>query len=163
MVRIQPKGGRGAKYRVLLEDASVDRWHRNAARGSQITADVYLRRLGHVCATHGTSPAVLVAMELKECPDFVADLVSEMEDAGRAGSYVLSTVRSIKSWLPFKGVALGQPIKVRGAQATRRLEKERVPTQNELRRILLAPTTDAKDSDGPRRIPRLAGSSQFSE
>jgi integrase len=138
MVRVQPKGGRGAKYRVLLEDASVDRWHRNVARGSQITADVYLRRLGHVCATHGTSPAALVAMEPKQRRDFVADLVSEMEDAGRAGSYVLSTVRAIKSWLAFNGVAFGQPIKVRGAQATPTLEKERVPTQDELRRILLA-------------------------
>jgi integrase len=138
MVRVQPKGGRGAKYRALLEDGSVDRWHRNVARGSQITADVYLRRLGHVCATHGASPAALVAMEPKERRDFVADLVSEMEDAGRAGSYVLSTVRSIKSWLAFNGVAFGQPIKVRGAQATPTLEKERVPTPDELRRILLA-------------------------
>jgi integrase len=61
-----------------------------------------------------------------------------MEDAGRAGSYVLSTLRAIKSWLAFNGAPLDHPIKVRGAQATPTLEKERVPTQDELRRILLA-------------------------
>jgi integrase len=138
MVRVQPPRGRGAKYVRLLEDPSVERWHRNVARGSQITADVYLRRLGHVCETHGTTPATLVAMNPKERRDFVADLVSEMEDAGRAGSYVLSTVRSIKSWLAFNGASLEQPIKVRGAQSTPTLEKERVPSQDELRRILLA-------------------------
>ena len=138
MVRVPGKAGRGAKYLRLLDDPSVDRWRRNVARGSQITADVYLRRLGHVCGTHGTSPAALVAMVPKERRDFVADLVSEMEDAGRAGSYVLSTVRAVKSWLAFNGAPLEQPIKVRGAQATPTLDKERVPTQDELRRILLA-------------------------
>jgi integrase len=77
-------------------------------------------------------------MTSKERRDFVADLVSDMEEAGRAGSYVLSTLRAIKSWLAFNGAPLDHPIKVRGAQATPTLEKERVPTQDELRRILLA-------------------------
>ncbi len=77
-------------------------------------------------------------MSSKERRDFAADLVSDMEEAGRAGSYVLSTLRAIKSWLAFNGAALEHPIKVRGAQATPTLEKERVPTQDELRRILLA-------------------------
>src|SRR2546428_12945012 len=99
MVRVPEKVGRGAKYLRLLEDPSVQRWHRNVARGSQITADVYMRRLGHVCATRGTSPSALLALGSKERRDFVADLVSDMEDAGRAGSYVLSTLRAVKSWL----------------------------------------------------------------
>jgi hypothetical protein len=34
-----------AKYLHLLEDPEVKRWHQNVARGSRITADVYLRRL----------------------------------------------------------------------------------------------------------------------
>ncbi|MFA5895341.1 MAG: site-specific integrase [Thermoplasmata archaeon] len=138
MVRVPGKAGRGAKYRRLLDDPSLERWQRNVARGSQITADVYLRRLGHVCATRSTSPSALLALGSKERRDFAADLVSDMEEAGRAGSYVLSTLRAVKSWLAFNGVALEHPIKVRGAQSTPTLEKERVPTQDELRRILLA-------------------------
>jgi hypothetical protein len=98
MVRV-PGRGRGAKYTNLLEDPSVERWQRNVARGSQITADVYLRRLGHVCATHHVTPASLAAIPARQRRDIVADLVSEMEEAGRAGSYVLSTLRAVKSWL----------------------------------------------------------------
>jgi hypothetical protein len=39
-----------AKYRFLLEDPDVQRWYRNLARGSQIAADICLRRLGGFCA-----------------------------------------------------------------------------------------------------------------
>jgi len=138
MVRVQGRRGRGAKYAHLLADPSVDRWHRNVARGSQITADVYLRRLGHVCETHSTTPASLVAMRAEERRDFLADLVSEMEEAGKAGSYVLSTLRALKSWLAYHGVRVDHPIKVRDAQETPTLARERVPTQEELRRIFLA-------------------------
>ena len=34
------------KYLHLLEDPEVKRWYQNVVRGSRITADVYLRRLG---------------------------------------------------------------------------------------------------------------------
>ena len=34
-------------YRALLEDENVKRWYKNTSRGSQVTADVYLRRLGN--------------------------------------------------------------------------------------------------------------------
>jgi len=30
----------------LLEDGGIRRWHENVARGSRVTADVYLRTLG---------------------------------------------------------------------------------------------------------------------
>ena len=35
-----------AKYAFLLEDVALRRWYENVARGSRVTADVYLRRLG---------------------------------------------------------------------------------------------------------------------
>ncbi|MBS7655417.1 hypothetical protein KEJ50_02830 [Candidatus Bathyarchaeota archaeon] len=34
-----------AKYAFLLEDEKARLWFRNLARGSKITADLYLRRL----------------------------------------------------------------------------------------------------------------------
>ena len=34
-----------AKYSHLLSDPDVNRWYRNVSRGSNVTADVYLRRL----------------------------------------------------------------------------------------------------------------------
>ncbi len=116
----------------------MERWYRNVARGSQITADVYLRRLGNLCAGHKTTPGGLVSMTAEERRDFLADLVSEMEDAGRAGTYIMSSLRALKSWLAFNGLAVQHRIKVRQAYATPTLEKERVPTPEELRRIFLA-------------------------
>ncbi len=138
MVRVQGRRGRGAKYTHLLKDPAVDRWFRNVARGSQVTADVYLRRLGHVCEAHVAAPESLVAMKAEERRDFLADLVSEMEEADNAGSYVLSTLRAVKSWLAFNGVRVDHTINVKGAQTTPTLERERVPTQDELHRIFLA-------------------------
>lgn len=130
-------GGRGAKYKHLLEDPGVARWHRSVARGSQITADVYLRRLGHVCAEAGILPADLLKWDKVKRRDFVEDLVSQMESAGKAGSYIGSTVRAIKSWLAFNDIALTRKIKILGAQRTPTLDNERPPTQEELRRVLM--------------------------
>ncbi len=138
MVRVQAKKGRGAKYTGLLEDPTVLRWHRNMARGSPITADVYLRRLGNVCEAHGLTPADLVRKGSEDRRDFLTDLVSSMEEAGLSGGYIESTLKAIRSWLSFNNVPWEHRIKVRGTTATPTLEKERVPTQDELRRILLA-------------------------
>jgi integrase len=138
MVRIRGPGGRGAKYVQLLEDPAVKRWQQNAARGSQITADVYLRRLGNVCAANGTTPNDLLNKTSPERRDFLTDLVSSMEEQGLSGGYIESTLKAIRSWLSFNNVPWEHRIKVRGAQATPTLEKERVPTPDELRRILLA-------------------------
>ncbi len=134
----KPIRGRVAKHRVLLEDATVDRWYKNMARGSQITADVYLRRVGNVCEGHGKTPKDLMAMASNERRDFLTDLVSAMESRGLAGGYIESTLKAIRSWLTFNNVPWEHRIKVRGAQATPTLAKERVPSQEELRRIFLA-------------------------
>src|SRR5207247_10479239 len=70
--------------------------------------------------------------------DFLTDLVSTMEDAGLTGGYIESTLKALRSWLSFNGVPWELKIKVKGAQATPTLDNERVPTQDELRRIFLA-------------------------
>jgi site-specific recombinase XerC len=108
------------------------------ARGSLITADVYLRRLGNVCAAHSLRPVDLVRQRSEERRDFLTDLVSTMEEAGLSGGYIESTLKAIRSWLSFNNVPWEYRIKVRGTTATPTLEKERVPTQEELRRIFFA-------------------------
>ena len=39
--------------RDLFEDPDIRRWYDNLSRGSKITADVYLRRLGSICRSRG--------------------------------------------------------------------------------------------------------------
>jgi hypothetical protein len=50
------------KYVSLIDDADVRRWFDNVSRGSQVTADVYLRRLGSFCHSFGTTPKGLVSL-----------------------------------------------------------------------------------------------------
>ena len=139
MVRVRAAaGGRGAKYAHLRDNPTIDRWYRNLAQGSEITADVYLRRLGNVCAARKVGPEDLVRLARDARRDFLTDVVSDMEDAGLTGGYIESTLKALRSWLSFNGVPWELKIKLKGAQATPTLDNERVPTQDELRRIFLA-------------------------
>ena len=112
MVRVGGAKGRGAKYVRLLEDPTLERWYKNAARGSQITAEVYLRRLGSVCAAHGMIPSDLLKKTSSERRDFLTDLVSSMEERGLSGGYIESTLKAIRSWLSFNAVPWEHRIKV---------------------------------------------------
>ena len=66
-----------------------------------MTADVYLRRLGWFCKRQGLSPQKLVAMEQKELENLLLDLVSELGEQGKAGSYIETIIKAVKSWLSF--------------------------------------------------------------
>jgi hypothetical protein len=49
------------KYRALLEDEDVARWVRNLERGSPITAEVSVRRLGKASNLVGLTPNEMMA------------------------------------------------------------------------------------------------------
>jgi len=127
-----------AKYAFLLEDADVRRWYENVARGSEVTADVYLRRLGAFCKHFKLKPKRLVSLSQDELYNLLLDYVSALERAGRAGSYIESALKAVKSWLAHNGIEIRRKIKIRGARDTPSLRDERVPTQQELRRIFLS-------------------------
>ena len=132
------------KYLKLTEDADVRRWYENVSRGSQITADVYLRRLGSFCKTFNVTPQALVSSSEGELHNLMLDLVSSMEKAGHAGSYIESTLKAIKSWLSHNGKETRRKIRIKGARDTPSLKDERVPTKEELKRIVLAGNPKAR-------------------
>jgi hypothetical protein len=129
---------RESEYSVLLEDKALERWYENVASGSAITADVYLRRLGHFCNELEITPKQLLEMKEAELYDLFLDTVSRMETKGYAGSYIHSTLKAVKSWLLHNRIQVRGRIKIRGAQEAPTLKEERVPLKDELRRILLA-------------------------
>jgi hypothetical protein len=129
---------RASDKQVLLQDADVRRWFDNVGRGSPVTADVYLRRLSAFCQSSRTTPKGLASKSEGELHDLMLDCVSQMEKAGNAGSYVESTLKAVKSWLNHNGKEVRRKIKIRGARDTPSLKDERVPTREELRRILLS-------------------------
>jgi integrase len=131
---------KGAATPTLLADPDVRRWFENLGRGSQATADVNLRRLASLCASLKMSPATFASLDEKQLHDRLLDFVAAEEKRGVAGSYIVRTVKAGKSWLLHNGKKLERPIRVKGSKDTPTLKDERVPTQNELRSIILAGT-----------------------
>ncbi|MGC8937243.1 MAG: hypothetical protein ACP5KV_07800, partial [Candidatus Methanomethylicaceae archaeon] len=122
----------------MLEDRSVRRWYENIARGSKATADVYLRRLGNACERLKIAPSQLARMGEGDLYDLLLDYISLLEREGKAGSYIAAVVKALRSWLAHNGIRTSRKIKIRGATDSPTLRGERVPTQEELRRIFLS-------------------------
>jgi integrase len=137
---------RKRKYARNLEDADIKRWYDNNARGSRVTADVYFRRLGGFCDRNKITPKELVNMDQRERFDLILDFVSMMEREGYAGSYIQSTLKAVKSWLAHNRIEVKGKIKIKGTQDTPTLKDERVPTKEELRKILLSGDKKARVS-----------------
>ena len=119
----------------MFRNEDVERWYRNLARGSIITADVYLRRLSRFCEETKLSPDDLVSMEEKKITDLLQDYVSSHEEQ-YAGSYLVSIVKIVRSWLAYNGKEIKRKIKVKDAERSTTLRNERVPTQEDLKKIL---------------------------
>ena len=126
------------RYGYLLKDKDIARWKHSVDSGSNITGDVYLRRLGAFCAEMGKNPQELLKLKDKALADLIDDFVIKREEKGNAGSYIKSTVKAVKSWLLFNGIKLPRQIKVKDADKSPTLSEERIPTPEELKRIFNA-------------------------
>lgn len=130
--------GRGTAYKSLLEDKEVKRWYNNVARGSIVTADVYLRRLGNFCKAHKITPKKFAAKSEKEIYGILLDYVTELEKRKLSGSYITSILKALRSWLSHSDKPVRKRIKVRDSGIHPTLKDERVPTQKELKSIFLS-------------------------
>ena len=54
------------KRERLLANLDVKRWYDNLARGSHLTAEGRLRRLGRFCAMHQMTPVYLAELVMKD-------------------------------------------------------------------------------------------------
>ncbi len=141
---------RPSKWKRLLEDPDIRRWHAQLREGSLSTADERLRVLGRYGEYVGTTPRKLV--ELGRDPnggrraleDQLMDFVSRLRSQGRAPGYCESFVKSIKSWLLFNEIVLVRKIRVGDRNATPTLEHERIPTKKELHGALAVASDRAK-------------------
>src|SRR2546426_11786919 len=69
------------------------------------------------------------------------DLVSELERQGKAGSYIVSNLKAIKSWLSHNGVEIKRRTKVRGADDTSMLRGKHTLTTGQLVTSLISKVT----------------------
>ena len=124
----------------LLANEDVRRWHANLAQGSRASADINLRRLDAFCKWAKVSPGDLVLMNEKALHEKFLDFVGAEEKRGVAGSYIGRTLIATRSWLAHNGVKLSRPVKIRGLRDSPTLRDEQVPTQEDLRKVILAGT-----------------------
>jgi len=124
-----------SKYIHLLEDERVRKWIDYVARGSSITAQVYFRRVGRVCTDNGILPSDLLNKDEEWLWNFLNDIVSEMEIKGKAGGYIQSTLKAIKSWLGFNGIEVRRKVKIKGLNDTPTLRDNQPITSSLLRQL----------------------------
>jgi len=126
------------KYASLKNNPEIKRWFLNMSRGSMITGEVYLRRLGQFCQINNTDPIAITKMTEKEIANMLMDTVSLLESQGKAGSFTAGIMKSVKSWLSFNGISIKQKIKIKDVDSTPSLRNEKIPSQEELKRIFLS-------------------------
>ncbi|MEM3845018.1 MAG: site-specific integrase [Candidatus Parvarchaeota archaeon] len=126
------------KYDYLLQNNEVKRWSDNIKAGSIITGEVYLRTLGLYCELQNTTPEKIVqdARDGKLKSDFM-DFVRNLEKKGKAGSYIIRFKKVLSSWVRFNDISLDlKSVKIKDAFRSPTIENERVPSQEELARII---------------------------
>lgn len=139
MKKEQEKGE--SKYSAMEKDSVVKRWLRNLGRGSPITAEVALRRLGKMCELLDTTPQGFLDKAKKDLAglqDSLEDLVDRLEKAHKSPGYIIGLLKSIRSWLRYHDITLTRRLKVTNPNATPTIENEQIPSQEELSRILRA-------------------------
>jgi hypothetical protein len=137
----------GSKYKHLLEDKDVKRWFENLEAMSVITATVYLRTLGLYCNLEKTTPKkILAEASSKRFRDDFTDFIRSMEKQGKAGSYIERFKKVILSWTSYNNIEVKLKVNIRGVSDTPTIANERVPSKDELSRILRMASTRGRVS-----------------
>ena len=138
-------------YNKMLQDDDVRRWHSNVGKNSVITGDIYLRCLGRFLSTTDMTAKQFIKQSRKKMEDIVQDYVDGLEKSVNAGTgepyspgYIANHLKAIRSWAEFSGKQIQRRIKIANTQRRPTLKDERVPTQEELKRVLYAPTTSLR-------------------
>jgi integrase len=134
-----------SKYSIIVTD-DVRRWINHMAKGAPITATTYFRRLGAYCEYFHTDPAQLLLMDRNERYEQLLQYIDDYEvktyidksgvEQHYTGSYIVSTVKAVKSFLFFHGLGFDRPIKVSNSDFVRCMKTDRMPTPDDVNKIL---------------------------
>ena len=129
---------RCTKKLKLLSNPNIRRWYDNLARGSPLTAEGHLRRLGKFCEIHQMTPIHLVDVAIKNLrtvTDLLEDHITMMESKGYSPGYIKNQINTIKSWLKHSDIEIRRKMRVASASFAPTLQNERVPESHELAEI----------------------------
>ncbi len=119
----------------MLTNPEVKRWYDNLARGSEITAEVRLRRLDMFCRTHEMTAMQLAELGMRDvrtATNLLEDHITWMEDKGYAPGYISGFVKTFKSWMLHFDVEIRRRVKIKNPNQTPTLRDERVPDASEM-------------------------------
>jgi len=85
-----------SRSRGLLSDPDVRRWYTNLCEGSELTADICVRRLDMICEVFGKSHQELAKLDAKSAYNFLVDLVAAYRRRGVEGSTIKGYVKPPK-------------------------------------------------------------------
>jgi hypothetical protein len=127
-----------ARHRHWLEDEAVRSWWESRRLRSALSADVDLRKLGLLVQRIHHTPRSVVSLA-RENPDRLRDLLvsyaTRLKRQGRTDAYLVKTFRGLRNWLEFNSVEFERYPKLSTVSGST-LRSERVPTPEELRRVL---------------------------
>lgn len=127
-------------YYYLFKDPDFRRWFYNVKRGSANTAYEWFRRFGRIHKRFGKMPKDFVKMGERKTVAFMLDMVTELESEKKSGSYISNNVKPIKNWMSFNGITIDQRIKISRRNDLVTVDDEKIPMQEELRKIFNAGT-----------------------
>ena len=137
-----------SRHKKLLEsDADVLRWYNNLVRGSKLTADVNLRRLGLFCERNHTTPQQIIKIgqkNIKQLDDLLLDDVTHLENLGHAPSYIDSFLKTMRSWLSYNYIKTVRKIRIKNSDIPVTLEDEMIPTREQLDKVMNSATPRAR-------------------
>ena len=122
----------------LLANPDIKRWYDNLARGSRLTAECRLRKLGRFCEIHDMTPmelATLAIKDLRTATDLLEDHVTMMESKNYSPGTIDDQIKTVKSWLRHFDVEIRRKIKISSNNFTPTLQNERVPNAEEMDEI----------------------------
>ena len=126
------------RHRHLLLDPKVRAWYDERALRSKLSADVYLRQLGGMLDRLELTAEGVVDLSQRD-PDALRESLvryaAALKRAGRLDSYIVKTFDGLRSWLRSRRSKFEEFPKLGSARGVS-LENERIPTQEELRRVL---------------------------
>ena len=122
----------------LLANIDIKRWYDNLARGSAVTAEGRLRRLGRFCEMHQMTPgelADLAQRDLKAATNLLEDHITMMEEQNYSPGYIEDQVKTVKSWLRHFDVEIRRKMRVSQTNFTPSIQNERIPDAQEMSEI----------------------------
>ncbi|MEM4091287.1 MAG: hypothetical protein QXQ46_11215 [Thermoplasmatales archaeon] len=128
-----------------MKHERVRRWYENLNANSILTGKVWLRILGYYCELENTAPDILLQeMKKDDFRDKFADFVRKLEKEGKAGTYIKRFKNVLRSFAKFNGITMKLSINIAGDRQNLTIENERVPSKEELSRLLRKATSRGK-------------------